>query len=414
MNSGAAFGILPGQTAFLIIMSLFGLGAIVLYYVYPPMDHGLIRIALGMQLGGAIGNLLDRLRFGEVTDWIDVGEFPTFNVADACISTSIVIVIGFFLLQEFERKARQRANARAHLPPTPRSGIFSVQRCRPRRLSSSQTRVGSGLTCSSLVGCRADTIAGPEADRRRAVVVNGSAERASYRLAAGQRVSVTVPEARESSAQPENIALDIIYEDADIIAINKPAGMTVHPAPGHPSSTLVNAILAHCADLSGIGGVLRPGIVHRLDRDTSGVILVAKNDEAHNALAKQLKERTVEKTYLALVEGTPKPAEGTIDAPIARDPRNRQRMAVIEGGRESVTAYKVVERFSGYSLVEARPKTGRTHQIRVHLAAIGHPIVGDRVYGKASKLVARQFLHAARSRSRIRVPASRWICKPPA
>ncbi|MEK7693700.1 MAG: RluA family pseudouridine synthase, partial [Chloroflexota bacterium] len=166
--------------------------------------------------------------------------------------------------------------------------------------------------------------------------------------------------------------------------------------PGHTSKTLVNAILAHCQDLSGIGGVLRPGIVHRLDRDTSGVIVVAKNDAAHNALAKQLKERSVEKTYVALVEGTPKPAEGVIDAPIARDPRNRQRMAVVERGRASTTAYKLIERFSGMSLVEARPKTGRTHQIRVHLAAIGHPIIGDRVYGKASPLVARQFLHARR------------------
>ena len=228
------------------------------------------------------------------------------------------------------------------------------------------------------------------------VEVDGETKRASYRLSVGERVSVSVPEARESEARPEAIALDVIYEDADIIAINKPAGMTVHPAPGHPTSTLVNAILAHCEDLSGVGGVLRPGIVHRLDRDTSGVILVAKNDQAHNALAKQLKERTVEKTYLALVEGTPKPMQGVIDAPIARDPRNRQRMAVVEGGRESVTSYSVVERFSGYSLVEARPKTGRTHQIRVHLAAIGHPILGDRVYGKPSNLVGRQFLHAAR------------------
>jgi 23S rRNA pseudouridine1911/1915/1917 synthase len=229
-----------------------------------------------------------------------------------------------------------------------------------------------------------------------AVLVDGKAQRASFRLSSGERVMVTVPEARASEARPESIALDIIYEDGDIIAINKPAGMTVHPAPGHPTSTLVNAILAHCRDLSGVGGVLRPGIVHRLDRDTSGVILVAKNDAAHNALAKQLKERTVEKTYIALVDGTPRPPEGVIDAPIARDPRNRQRMAVVQGGRESVTAYKVIERFSGYSLVEARPKTGRTHQIRVHLAAIGNPIVGDRVYGRASKLVRRQFLHAAR------------------
>ena len=228
------------------------------------------------------------------------------------------------------------------------------------------------------------------------VAVAGQRAKASLRLEAGQRVSVEVPPPVEMRAAPEAIALDVIYEDADLLAVNKPAGMTVHPAPGHPSSTLVNAILAHCGDLSGVGGVLRPGIVHRLDRDTSGVILVAKNDAAHQALARQLKERAVDKTYLALVEGTPKPAEGVIDAPIARDPRRRQRMAVVAGGRASVTAYRVIERFTGASLVEARPKTGRTHQIRVHLAAIGHPIVGDRVYGKASPLVGRQFLHAWR------------------
>jgi 23S rRNA pseudouridine1911/1915/1917 synthase len=220
--------------------------------------------------------------------------------------------------------------------------------------------------------------------------------KASHRLEAGQGVSVRVPPPVDTAVTAEAIPLDILYEDTDILAVNKPAGMTVHPSPGHATATLVNAILAHCDDLSGIGGVLRPGIVHRLDRDTSGVILVAKNEAAHNGLARQLKARTIEKTYLALVEGTPKPAEGVIDAPIARDPRNRQRMAIVDGGRESVTSYSVMERFRGYSLVEARPKTGRTHQIRVHLAAIGHPIVGDRAYGKASQLVGRQFLHAAR------------------
>jgi 23S rRNA pseudouridine1911/1915/1917 synthase len=226
------------------------------------------------------------------------------------------------------------------------------------------------------------------------VSVEGVRAKPSLRLEVGQGVRVNVPPAAEATARPEEIALDVLYEDRDLLAVNKPPGMTVHPSPGHPRATLVNAILAHCHDLSGVGGVLRPGIVHRLDRDTSGVILVAKNDEAHNALARQLKARTVEKTYLALVEGTPKPPAGVIDAPIARDPRHRQRMAVVEGGRESVTAYRVVERFRAYALVEAHPKTGRTHQIRVHLAAIGHPIVGDRLYGKPSPLVARQFLHA--------------------
>lgn len=228
------------------------------------------------------------------------------------------------------------------------------------------------------------------------VRVAGGRAKASLRLEAGQRVTVDVPAAAPMSAQPEPIALDVLYEDADLLVVNKPPGMTVHPAPAHPASTLVNAVLAHCRDLSGIGGVLRPGIVHRLDRDTSGAIVVAKNDAAHNALARQLKDRAVEKTYIALVEGTPSPAEGLIDAPIARDPRRRERMAVIEGGRAAVTAYRVLERMPGMSLVEARPRTGRTHQIRVHLAAIGHPIAGDRVYGRASALVGRQFLHAAR------------------
>ena len=228
------------------------------------------------------------------------------------------------------------------------------------------------------------------------VTVSGARAKASLRVEAGQHIAVDVPPPAPAAAQPEPIALDIIFEDGDVLAVNKPPGMTVHPGAGHVSATLVNAILAHCNDLSGIGGVLRPGIVHRLDRDTSGVILVAKNDAAHQSLARQLKERTVEKTYLALVEGTPRPAEGVIDAPIARDPRRRERMAVLDGGREAVTRYRVIERFGGASLVEAQPKTGRTHQIRVHLAAIGHPIVGDRVYGKASPLVRRQFLHALR------------------
>ncbi len=229
-----------------------------------------------------------------------------------------------------------------------------------------------------------------------AVLVDGRRAKAALRLDAGLVVSVDAPAAVASEALPEAIPLDVLFEDSDLLVVNKPPGMTVHPSPGHATATLVNAVLAHCDDLSGIGGVMRPGIVHRLDRDTSGVILVAKNDAAHNALARQLKERSVEKTYVALVEGTPKPVEGIIDAPIARDPRNRTRMAIVPGGRASETSYRLVERFRGYSLVEARPKTGRTHQIRVHLAAIGHPIVGDRLYGKASPLASRQFLHAQR------------------
>ena len=170
----------------------------------------------------------------------------------------------------------------------------------------------------------------------------------------------------------------------------------MHPAPGHPRGTLVNALLALCPDLAGISGTLRPGIVHRLDKDTSGLLVVAKNDRAHRSLAQQLKDRDVHKTYLALVQGVPRPAEGVIEAPIGRNPRNRKKMAVVAGGREAETGYRTRQLWDDYALLAVEPVTGRTHQIRVHLAAIGHPIVGDATYGRRSALIGRQFLHAHR------------------
>jgi 23S rRNA pseudouridine1911/1915/1917 synthase len=207
---------------------------------------------------------------------------------------------------------------------------------------------------------------------------------------------VRVPPPRPAAVEPEALPLRIVYEDADLLVVDKPAGMTVHPAPGHSRHTLVNALLAHCGDLSGVGGVLRPGIVHRLDKDTSGLLLVAKNDRAHAGLSRQLKERTVEKRYLALVRGRIEQPEGVIEGAVGRDPRNRKRMAIVEGGRPARTAYHVREYVDGMTLVEVAPSTGRTHQIRVHFAAAGHPIVGDALYGKPSALVGRQFLHAHR------------------
>ena len=223
------------------------------------------------------------------------------------------------------------------------------------------------------------------------------AAKAGVKLEAGQRIELTVPPPEPTELEPEAIPLRIVYEDDDLLVVDKPAGLAVHPSPGHSRHTLVHAILAYCPQLSSIGGEERPGIVHRLDKDTSGLIIVAKHDDAHRSLARQLKERQVEKRYLALVEGLVEPPEGVIEAPIARHPRRRQRMAVVAGGREARTHYKLLREVDGRSLLEVRPETGRTHQIRVHLAAIDHPVTGDRVYGRRGagrSPLPRHFLHA--------------------
>lgn len=234
--------------------------------------------------------------------------------------------------------------------------------------------------------------------------VNGAIVKASYRLEPGDTISVEIPPPVEVSIAPEAIPLDIVYEDADILVVNKPAGMVVHPAFGHAGGTLVNAVLAHCPDLAGVGGELRPGIVHRLDKDTSGLIVVAKGDAALRNLQAQFKGREVQKAYLALVEGHVSPPAGLIDAPIGRDPRARKKMAVVpRGGREAQTEYRALEFYDAHTLVEAHPLTGRTHQIRIHMAFIGHPIVGDPVYGfrKQRTKAPRLFLHAARLAFRL-------------
>ncbi len=238
--------------------------------------------------------------------------------------------------------------------------------------------------------------------RQGHATVNGAPAKPAQVVRTGDRVTLVVPPPIPSALSPEAMPLSVVYEDPDILVVDKPPGLPVHPSPGHPTHTLVNALLAHCTDLSGVGGELRPGIVHRLDMDTSGLMVVAKNDAAHRAVARQLQDRQVAKSYLALVWGIPEPREGNIDRPIARDPRNRKRMAVVEGGRDARTRYTVWRRLGECALVEARPETGRTHQIRVHLASVGHPIVGDQVYSRRrTKLVSRQFLHAHRLRLRL-------------
>jgi 23S rRNA pseudouridine1911/1915/1917 synthase len=230
------------------------------------------------------------------------------------------------------------------------------------------------------------------------VTVDGVQTKASTKVSEGESVAIIVPPREGAELEAEAIPLPIIYQDSDIIVVDKPAGLTVHPAPGHPRGTLVNALLATHPELREVGDRLRPGIVHRLDKDTSGLIVVAKNERAQAALQTQLKEREVKKTYVALVRGVPEPREGMIEAPIGRNPKNRKKMAVVAGGREATTKYRVIEVIGGgqYALLEAEPVTGRTHQIRVHLSALAHPIVGDATYGGRSKVLGRQFLHAAK------------------
>ena len=228
------------------------------------------------------------------------------------------------------------------------------------------------------------------------ITVNGRAAKASLKLSIGDRVDVVIPPPPPSPLFPEAISLDILYEDDDVLVVDKPAGLVVHPAPGHTGHTLVNAILSHFPHLADISDSLRPGIVHRLDKDTSGVMLVAKNRTAQLNLINQFKDRSIAKSYLALVKGRLTPEQGIIDAAIGRDPRNRKRMAVVTAGRGARTEYRVIKYTGDCTLLEVIPETGRTHQIRVHLSAIGYPVVGDIVYGVKSVHLSRQFLHACR------------------
>ncbi|MEX2415811.1 MAG: RluA family pseudouridine synthase [Paenibacillaceae bacterium] len=229
------------------------------------------------------------------------------------------------------------------------------------------------------------------------VKVNGKIVKSNHRLEAGEQVALTVPEAVDSVIVPEDIPLDIAYEDKDLIVVNKSRGMVVHPAVGHSSGTLVNALMFHCQDLSGINGELRPGIVHRIDKDTSGLMMAAKNDKAHISLSNQLKEHTVTRKYIAIIHGHLPHDQGTIDAQIGRDPRDRKLFAVNTNiGKRAVTHFRVLERFPDYTMVELQLETGRTHQIRVHMKFIGHPIIGDPVYGRTKGVTMNgQALHAA-------------------
>jgi len=256
-----------------------------------------------------------------------------------------------------------------------RIDLFISNRCPDYSRSAVQRLIGTGNVTSS-----------------------GRPVKKNHTVTAGEVFEVTFPEPRSAQSLPQNIPLDIVWEDADVIVINKPRGMVVHPAPGHPDGTLVNALLYHCGDeLSGVGGVMRPGIVHRIDKDTSGLIIAAKNDFAHLGLSAQLKDHSLSRIYQAIVCGGFSQDSGTVDAPIGRHASDRKRMSVTQkNGRSAITHYEVIARYNGYTHIQCRLETGRTHQIRVHMAHIGHPVLGDMVYGrkKPEKGLCGQCLHA--------------------
>lgn len=227
------------------------------------------------------------------------------------------------------------------------------------------------------------------------VVVNGKPVKPNYKCSLNDVIGIEIPDPEELNVIPEEMNLDIYYEDADVLVVNKPKGMVVHPAPGHLTGTLVNGLMAHCKDLSGINGVLRPGIVHRIDMDTSGLLMVAKNDLAHESLVNQLVAKTVTRKYRAIVHGVIPHDYGTIEAPLGRDQKDRQSMAVVDNGKHAVTHFNVLERFKDFSFIECKLETGRTHQIRVHMKYIGYPLVGDPKYGPRKTLdLGGQALHA--------------------
>lgn len=265
-----------------------------------------------------------------------------------------------------------------------------------RRLSVSADRSGIRLdlfVCQSCEGLSRSLVQKLIDDGH--VLINGEPGKRSRKVKVGDVILVHMPPPEPSpELVPEEVPLAILYEDRDILVVNKPAGLTVYPAPGHPRHTLMNAVLAHSPEITGIESSVRPGVVHRLDKDTSGVMVIAKNKTAQLNLASQIKGRRMLKKYLVLVKGTPSPGQGAVEAPIGRHPKDRKRMAVVEGGRASRTLYEVTRRFNGYSEVEATLQTGRTHQIRVHFSHKGWPVVGDAVYGVRVPWLGRQFVHA--------------------
>ena len=380
-NTGAAWSSFSGKTGLLAAVTIVLMAAVVYLVVKKIVRHPLGLTSAMLVLGGGAGNMIDRLCRGYVVICLTWNSCPTPSSTWRISSWS-------------------SASCWARC-----TTCGSTTNTTSRKRSLTMTRELTAAT--EHAGVRLDAFLSADGALTRSqaarliaegrVRVNGKPAAKSARLSGGETVTVDVPQLRETALPPQDIPLDVVYEDDDVIVVNKPTGLVVHPAPGHPDGTLVNALLHHCGDsLSGIGGEKRPGIVHRIDRDTSGLIIAAKNDAAHLALSAQLKDHSLSRTYECLVTGNMKQDSGTVDAPIGRSSADRKKMAVVPTGRRAVTHWEVVARYPGVTHLRCRLETGRTHQIRVHMAYIGHPILGDTVYGAKKPVpgLTGQCLHA--------------------
>ena len=388
-NRGAAFGILQDHQIFFVLITV--AAAVILTWIYrripQPKKYIPLRISYALIMAGAFGNLIDRVFRGYVVDffyfkWID---FPVFNVADIYVTVTMILllILSYFSIR---KKILIFLTGKENMDETIEIKVTS-------EMAGKRLDVVLSEQCSDLTRSYINKLC-----KEERAALNGKTSKGNKKCKEGDVITLQVPEPTELEILPEEMNLDIVYEDQDVILINKPKGMVVHPAAGHYSGTLVNGLMAHCKDdLSGINGVLRPGIVHRIDKDTTGILIVCKNDMAHQSIAKQLYDHSITRKYHAIVYGNIKEEEGTVNAPIGRSLKDRKKMGIVMDGKHAVTHYKVLKRLKkGFTYIECQLETGRTHQIRVHMASIKHPLLGDDVYGpkKSKYTLEGQCLHA--------------------
>lgn len=388
-NRGAAFGILQDHQIFFVLITV--AAAVILTWIYRRIPQTKkyipLRISYALIMAGAFGNLIDRVFRGYVVDffyfkWID---FPVFNVADIYVTVTMILLL-ILILFSIRKKILIFLTGKENMDETIEIKVTS-------EMAGKRLDVVLSEQCSDLTRSYINKLC-----KEERAALNGKTSKGNKKCKEGDVITLQVPEPTELEILPEEMNLDIVYEDQDVILINKPKGMVVHPAAGHYSGTLVNGLMAHCKDdLSGINGVLRPGIVHRIDKDTTGILIVCKNDMAHQSIAKQLYDHSITRKYHAIVYGNIKEEEGTVNAPIGRSLKDRKKMGIVMDGKHAVTHYKVLKRLKkGFTYIECQLETGRTHQIRVHMASIKHPLLGDDVYGpkKSKYTLEGQCLHA--------------------